>query len=71
MKVMQLVMKTCPVGDIDVLVRTGHDFEKEIMSKFVSNGHEHMTQHSVEVDIRLVSTSLNSCELFRGKSNRK
>ena len=52
MTVMQLVMKTCLAGDTDVLVRTDHDFKTEIMSKFVSNGHELMTQHPVEVATR-------------------
>ena len=51
----RLVMKTCMAGDIDVLIRTGHDFEKEIMSKFVSNGHELMTERPVEVE-RVSST---------------
>ena len=41
---MWLVMKTYSIDNIDVLVRTGHDFEKEIVYKFVSNGH--MTQHA-------------------------
>ena len=51
---MRLVMKTCPAGAADVFVRTGHDFEKEIVSKFVSNGHELMTQRPPEVDIRSI-----------------
>ena len=50
---MRLVMKTCPAGAADVLVRTGHDFEKEIVSKFVSNGHELMTR----VYLKLTSDS--------------
>jgi len=64
-------MKTCSVGDINVLVRIGHDLEKENMCKFVSNGHELMTQHPFEVVIKFISMSLNSCEFLRGKSNRK
>ena len=51
---MRLVMKTCPAGAADVLVRTDHDFEKEIVSKFVSNGHELMMQRPPEVDIRFI-----------------
>ena len=54
MTVMQLTMKTCLAGDTDVLVRTDHDFETEIMSKFMSNGHELMTQHPVEVAFRFI-----------------
>ena len=34
------------------VVRTDHDFKTEIMFKFMSNGHELMTQHPVEVATR-------------------
>ena len=51
---MWLIMKTCSAGDTNMLARTGHDLKKEIMSKFVSNGHELMTQRPPEVDIRFI-----------------
>ena len=53
--VMELMMMTCLAGDIDMLVRTAHDFNNKFMSKFMSNGHELMTQHPVKVAIRSIN----------------
>ena len=43
------MLKTCHVGDVDAIDRFSHDYVKEIVSRFVSNGNEFMMYRPPEV----------------------